>query len=149
MVREVVVVITDGIVLVGAVEAVASVNRRAQGGKVLVVPPSVLHEVHAGGGEQGERSGDAQPAEAAARHNGGEKIEERDGEDGHPAPGELNKAKLRQNVPEDGSEAQHQGGGHRGEEKKCVPEFRLYPEGVRLRGFATRGEGRAAGEDHG
>src|SRR4029077_18705464 len=52
--RQVVMVIADGVVLVGPVEAFAAGDVSAQGGKVFVVPPGVLGEKHGGADEKGE-----------------------------------------------------------------------------------------------
>ncbi len=144
--REVVVVVADGIVLVGAVETFAIGEAGAQRGEVLVVPPGVLHEVHSRAREQSQRRGDAEPAETTANHGGGEKIDEGYSKNRHPTPGELDEAKLWQNVPEDRGEAQHQNGSDGGKEQECAPDFALSGEGGRLRTFATCRYGRGAGE---
>src|ERR1700686_5189990 len=114
MLREVVVVVADGVVLIGAVETVAGVDCGAECREIFVVPPGVLHEIDASSCEQCQRGGDAQPAEAATGYGGGEKKGERDGDNGHPAPGELHEAQLREEQPEDGGKAQHQDSCDRG-----------------------------------
>src|SRR5260370_21930347 len=119
-------VVADRVVLVGAVETFAAGDGGAQCGEVLDVPPGVLSEEDVGASEKDQRRDDPKPAETAASHRYGKKIDERDGENGHPAPGELHEAKLGQELPNDRGEAHQRDRGKRGEHQKYSTDCMLW-----------------------
>src|SRR5258708_34855790 len=87
-------VVANGVVLVGAVEAVVARDVGAEAGELFVVPPRVPREIDSRAGDERGYGDDPEPAKSLPRKRRPEEVDEGNGENRHPAPGELYEAQF-------------------------------------------------------
>src|SRR5579885_375703 len=138
-------IVAEGIVFIDAFKAGATQKGGMSRGHLVGVPPGALLQKNSKRDGKGEIESQAEPA-APEFDGGGEKTTGDDGEDGHPAPRELDEAKLWQEIPKKRREMHHH------ESRRGTQQKERTPERGGCRGLAggggkfTRGTSRQGGE---
>ena len=118
-------VVADGVIFVGAVEASAAGDCGAQRGEFLIIPPGMLRQEHGGAGNERRYSESPEPAKSLTRIRCREEVDERNRENGHPAPWELHEAQFREQLPDRKGRTQHQRRRNHGQEQEGAPKLAL------------------------